>query len=249
MRAYIFAKRNVKEILRDPLNLFFGLAFPLVLLLLFSIINSNLPAEAQNEMFAPAQITPGVAMFGTMFMALFSGMLLSKDRGSSFLLRLFNSPMRSVDFILGYTLPMIIFAAAQAIITFTIAVFLGLPLTLSILFAIAVIIPITVLFVGIGLLCGSIMNEKAVGGICGALLVNVAVWLSGIWFPLDFVGGMLKTIANILPFYHAAEMTRKALNGEYGEILPHLVIVLAYTIVIYMLAVIAFRQKMHGDKT
>lgn len=248
MRVYLFANRNAKEILRDPINLFFGLVFPLVLLLLFSVINANMPAEAQNTMFAPEQMTPGVAMFGTVFMALFSGMLLSKDRTSSFLMRLFTSPMRAVDFILGYTLPMIVFAAAQAAITFAVAGFLGLPLTLNILLAVVDIIPITVLFVGIGLFCGSLMNEKAVGGICGALLTNVVGWLSGIWFPLDLVGGVLKTIAHVLPFYHAAEATRAALRGEHIEIMPHLAIVLAYTLAIYVLAVIVFRRKMSGDK-
>ena len=32
MRMLTFAKRNIKEILRDPINLGFGLGFPLVLL-------------------------------------------------------------------------------------------------------------------------------------------------------------------------------------------------------------------------
>jgi ABC-2 type transport system permease protein len=249
MRIYIFSQRNTQELLRDPINLFFGLGFPLVLLLLFTLINSNIPPEAQNTMFALERLTPGVAVFGTMFMALFSGMLLSRDRTSSFLMRLFASPMRSVDFILGYTLPMIVFAVAQAMITFIAAVLLGLPLTAKILLAIIAVIPVTVLFVGIGLLCGSLMNDKAVGGFCGALLTNVAGWLSGIWFSLDLVGGGFKAVANILPFYHAAEVTQNALSGAYGGILPHLAVVLAYSVIIFVIAIAVFNRKMSSDKT
>jgi ABC-2 type transport system permease protein len=248
MRALLFAKRTTKELLRDPINLFFGLGFPLVLLFLFAIINDAMPPEANNPMYAPEQITPGVAMFGTVFMALFSGMLLAKDRTSSFLMRLFTSPMRSVDFIMGYTLPMLVFAAGQAVITFVAASFVGLPLTVNLLLVILVLMPITLMFVGIGLLCGSLMNDKTVGGLCGALLTNVAGWLSGVWIPLDMIGGAFKATADVLPFYHAAESARAAIQGDYASILPHLAIVLVYTLVIYTLAVIVFRQKMSGDK-
>jgi ABC-2 type transport system permease protein len=248
VRTCIFAIRNAKEILRDPINLFFGLAFPVVLLFLFSIINSAIPPEANNPMFEPEQVTPGVAMFGTVFMSIFSGMLLSKDRTTSFLMRLFASPMRSVDFILGYTLPMVVFAAAQSVLTFFVASFLGLPFTANTLLAVVVIVPITLLFIGIGLLCGSLMNDKAVGIVCGALLINLAGWLSGVWIPLDLIGGAFKAASQVLPFYHAAETARMAIKGNYEGIFQHLAIVLSYTIVTYVLAIIVFRYKMSGDK-
>lgn len=248
MKLYIFARRNAKEILRDPINLFFGLAFPLILLLLFSLINSAIPPEANNPMFEPKQIAPGVAMFGTVFMALFSGMLLSKDRTSSFLMRLFTSPMRSVDFIAGYTLPAIVFAAAQSLITLGAAAVIGLPFTANTLLAIVLILPIAVMFVGIGLLCGSLMNDKAVGGICGALLTNIAGWLSGVWIPIDLIGGAFKAVSQALPFYHAAETARLAIQGNYSGLLPHLAIVFAYALVIYILAIVVFSRKMVGNK-
>lgn len=117
MRMFLFAKRNIKEILRDPINLFFSLGFPLILLVLLSILNSAIPSEAKNTMFQIKNLAPGLAMFGSVFMALFAGMLLSKDRTSSFLMRLFTSPMTATDFILGYTLPMIVMTVVQAAIT------------------------------------------------------------------------------------------------------------------------------------
>lgn len=248
MKIAVFSKRNAREILRDPVNLFFGLGFPLVLLFLFSIINNAIPAEANNTMYAPQKVAPGVAMFGTVFLALFSGMLIAKDRATAFLMRLFASPMRSVDFIVGYTLPMIVLAVVQSVITFLAAAFVGLPLSWNTLLAVAVLIPVSLLFVGIGLLCGSLMNDKAVGGFCGALLTNVAGWLSGVWIPLDLIGGAFKTVSEALPFYHAAQAARQAVNGHYAEILPHLLIVLAYAMVFYVLAVLVFRHKMRGDR-
>lgn len=248
MKIAVFSKRNAQEILRDPVNLFFGLGFPLILLFLFSIINNAIPAEANNTMYETQKVAPGVAMFGTVFLALFSGMLIAKDRATSFLIRLFASPMSSADFILGYTLPMIAVAVVQSVITFLAAAFIGLPLSWNTLLAVAVLIPVSFLFIGIGLLCGSLMNDKAVGGFCGALLTNVAGWLSGVWIPLDLIGGAFKAISEALPFYHAAQAAYQAVNGHYAEILPHLLIVFAYAIVFYGLAILVFKHKMSGDR-
>lgn len=247
MKTLIFAGRNTKEVLRDPINLFFGLGFPLILLLLLSVINGSIPPEAGNTMFAIENLAPGLAMFGTAFMALFAGMLLSKDRSSSFLMRLFTSPMNSNDFILGYTLPMLFVAAAQVAITLFASVLFGLELSIKLFPAILAATLNSLLFVGLGLLLGSILNEKAVGGICGALLTNLAGWFSGIFIPLDLIGGAFKTSAEIMPFYHSVQAIKLTLDGDLSKALPHMSVVLAYTVVIYILAVIIFHRKMRGN--
>lgn len=246
MRTLLFAGRNSKEVLRDPINLFFGLGFPLILLMLLSAINANIPPEAGNTMFAIQNLAPGLAMFGTAFMALFAGMLLSKDRDHSFLMRLFTSPMKSNNFILGYTMPLLFVSAAQVTITLLVSALFGLELSIGLFPAILVATLNSLLFIGIGLLLGSILNEKAVSGICGALLINLSGWFSGIFIPLDLVGGAFKKAAEIMPFYHSVQATKAALDGDAAQILPHLAVVLAYITVIYLLAIILFRRKMKG---
>ncbi len=248
MKVLLFSGRNAKEILRDPVSCLFGLGFPLVLLLLFDVIGAAIPEEANNAMFSIQNTAPGIAAFGTAFFALFSGVLLAKDKTTSFLMRLFASPMKATDFILGYTLPLIIMACVQAAITFGAAGLLGLRLSPGTLLAVLTIIPIAVMFVGLGLLCGSLLSEKAVSGICGALLTNIAGWFSGVWIPLDLIGGVFKQAALVLPFYHAAEAAKAAGSGNYGDVMPHLMVVLVYAAVCYALAVFAFRRKMAGDK-
>lgn len=248
MRILLFAGRNTKEILRDLLNLVFGLGFPLILLALLSAINAAIPVEANNPMFTIENLAPGLAMFGTVFMSLFAGMLLAKDRTSSFLMRLFTSPMTSTDFILGYTLPMLVMVAAQAAITLLAAGIWGLAITPYILVAVLMTMLTSLLFIGIGLLTGSLMNDKAVGGVCGALLTNVAGWLSGIFIPIDLIGGAFKTISEALPFYHSVQAIGTVLQGNYDGLLSHLLVVLAYTVIIFVLAIWAFYRKMRGDK-
>ncbi len=239
MKTLTFASRNAKEILRDKLNLIFGLGFPLIVLFLLSLVQSNIPVS----LFEIERLTPGIAVFGLSFISLFSGMLIAKDRTSSFMLRLFTSPMTSGNFILGYTLPLLPIAVMQTVICFIAAFFLGLKPGANVPIAIIVTVPTAISFIAIGLLCGSLFNDKQVGGICGALLTNLSAWLSGIWFDLNLLGGVFKTIADCLPFAHAVNAGRYALAGEYAKIMPDLLWVIAYAAAILLAAILIFNTK------
>ena len=240
MNMQTLASRNTKEILRDPLNLAFGLGFPLVLLFLLSAIQANIPVE----MFALQQLAPGITVFGLSFMTLFSATIIAKDRKSALLQRLYTTPLTAGDFILGYTLPIIPMAVAQCAICYAAAIVLGLKMTIGILYAVVSILPISVLYIAVGLLCGRLLKDKQVGGVCGALLTNLSAWLSGIWFDLDLVGGVFKKVAYCLPFVHAVEMERAALAGELAGIFPHLWWVLGYAAALLILVVVLFLRQM-----
>ena len=189
---------------------------------------------------------PGIAVFGYSFIALFSATLISKDRTTSFLLRLFASPLTSLDFILGYVLPMLPMAMAQTVVCFLAAFFFGLPVSVNILLTLLVLMPAAILYIAIGLLAGSVLNDKQVGGICGALLTNLSAWLSGTWFDLNMIGGVFRAIAYALPFVHAVEAGKAALSGNYALILPHLLWVIGYAAAVMGVAVYAFRKRMQS---
>lgn len=239
MRMFTFAKRCAKEILRDPLNLMFGLGFPIVLLLLLSAIQANVPVE----LFEIESLAPGVTVFGLSFLTLFSATLIAKDRESSLLQRLYTTPLKSSDYILGYMLPIIPIAIAQSGMCYLVAIAIGLPITINIIYAILMIVPIAVFYVALGLLCGSVFNVKQVGGICGALLTNLSAWLSGVWFDLELVGDTFGKIANVLPFVHAVELERAMIQGNFSELLPHIYPVLGYAIVIMVGAILLFLRQ------
>ncbi len=240
MRMLTFATRNAKELLRDPINLFFGLGFPLVLIFLLSAIQANIPVA----LFQIGRLTPGITVFGLSFFAMFSSILVSKDRESAFLQRLYTTPMKASDFIFGYILPLLPMALAQCLICYAAALIFGLELSVNIIYATIFIVPSALFFISLGLVCGSVMNSKQVGGICGALLTNVSAFLSGIWFDVELVGGVFKKIADCLPFIHAVELERAVFSGNYFDIFPHLWYVLGYTAVATASAVLLFLRQM-----
>ena len=240
MRTLTFAKRTAREILRDPLTLFFGLGFPVVVMLLLSAIQANIPVP----MFEIQTLAPGMTVFGLSFITLFSATLISKDRESALLQRLYATPMTGLDFILGYTLPMLPIAFVQGLCCFLVGALLGLELTIHILLAALFVIPISLFFIGMGLLLGSVLNQKQVGGICGALLTNLTAWFSGIWFDLDLVGGAFKKIADLLPFVHGVKLEQAVAAGDMAAALPHLPWILGYGLAAIALAVFVFFKKM-----
>lgn len=240
MKMLTFSSRTAKEILRDPVNLGFGLGFPVVLILLLSAIQANVPVS----LFEIEKLAPGMTIFGLSFMTLFSATLIAKDRESALLQRLYTTPLTAADFILGYTLPILPVALAQAAVCFITAFILGMDITINVLWAVLILIPASVFFIALGLLCGSVFNVKQVGGMCGALLTNLTAWLSGIWFDLDLVGGAFKKVAELLPFCHAVRVEQAVCKGNFGDIRSDLAWVIAYAAAAAVFAVALFLRQM-----
>ena len=240
MRMMTFAKRCTKEILRDPINLGFGLGFPLVLLLLLSTLQANIPVS----LFEIDTLAPGITVFGLSFITLFSATLIAKDRESALLQRLYTTPLTGIDFIIGYMLPMLPIAIGQIVICYLFAIPLGLTVSRNIIYAIIGVVPMAIFNIALGLLCGSVFGTKQVGGICGALLTNLSAWLSGVWFDLKLVGGFFEKLANALPFVHAAEMEKALFNGNFEVAVSHIFPVLLYSVLLTVVAVLCFLGQM-----
>lgn len=242
MKTWVFSVRTAKEILRDPVNLGFGLGFPLVLLGLLTLIQANVPVE----LFALSHLAPGIGVFGLSFLTLFSATLLARDRESAFLQRLYTTPMTVTDFLLGYTLPLIPMAVGHSLVCYAGAVALGLEISVGIFRAVVMTIPISLFYIAMGLLCGSVLTVKQAGSVCGALFTNLSAWLSGTWFDLELVGGTFRKIAYALPFVHAVNLEEKVLVGDWQAIGGDLAWVLAYGLGAAVLAGLLFVRQSKG---
>lgn len=238
-----FAARNRKEVLRDPLTLAFILGFPMVLIFLISMLQRSI-SEMPIDLFGIESFAPGMAVFGVSFLPLFIGMLMINDKNSSFLTRLFASPLRASDFILGYSLPFLPIALADGMICLVFSAIFGLEIGWNFLLACVVLIPISAFYIAIGLLLGACLSSSPQVGGVGSILINVAAWLSGTWFDLQLIGGVFETICNLLPFVHAVNALKAVFLCDYAEILPNLIWIVAYTLIVLLAAILCFHKKM-----
>ena len=241
MRIFNFAKRNFKELIRDPLSLIFEIALPIFLLFIFQQF------KIPNEIYKIENFTPSIILFGFSFITLFTGTLIAKDRSSSLLIRLGTSPMRSSDYILGYIFSIIPIIIVQDILFFIVAILLGLNFSMNIIYTILVSIVISVFFISLGILIGSITSEKGTGGI-GSVIVQLVCFTSGMYFPKETVGKVFAKICEILPFESALNIIKGILNGNLGIIsISNIITVSLYIIVILLLSITVFKKKMVSD--
>ena len=235
MRFTIFTGRNFKEIVRDPMSILMCLGFPVLLIIALALMKESIGGMA--DVFEVQNFAPSMTILGMAFLSTFVGTLMSTDRNSSFLTRLFASPMKGIDYILGYSIPIIPLAILQAVCCFGVALFFGLELNINILIAILTLIPVAILFISFGLFIGSVLStNNAVNGF-GTILVNATVFLSGAVLSLDI---------DLLPFSHAVNAVNYAINGNFSDIPLQLVWVLGYALVLIIPSVVIFKRRMKG---
>ncbi len=241
MRTLNFAKRNIKELMRDPLGLVFSILLPLFLLFIFQ--QFNIP----NEAYKLSNFTPGIIIFSFSFITLFTATLIARDRETSLLIRLGVSPMKSYEYILGYMLSLLPTIIIQNILLFGLAIILGLEVTIGILWAILASIIVSILFISIGILFGSLLKEKSASGV-SSVIVQLVCFTSGMYFSIDIVGKGFAKICHILPFEGSLNIIKAALNNDFKIVtLDNIVVFSLYTIAILILSIIIFNKKMTSD--
>ena len=241
-RIFTLTKRNVKEILRDPLSIIFTFGFPLLLEIVFYAIFHKLTDQFQMKYLAP-----GIVVFAQAFLTLFSGLLISLDKNTSFLTRLYVSKAKSYEFIFGYAFSVFPLSLVQAIFFYLVGgiidpTIFGVGMIYSILLAGLT----SLFFIAFGIMFGSICNEKSIGGVSSIIICGQSV-LSGMWFPLDALSGTVKTIMECLPFRNSHLLVQNALlgiNNVMDDFLKPFLIVLGYIIVAFVAAILVFRSKM-----
>lgn len=252
MKRCVFASRNLKELMRDPLSYVFCLGFPIVMLLIMSIVNDSIPAEVNMTIFNINNLSAGVAVFGFTFIMLFMALQVSKDMSGAFLTRLYVSPMKAADYVIGYTIPMLFTAIVQCVITLAVSYGISIYVDdvlepLNLLYTVIVFIPSEIMFLGFGLLFGSMFNDKAAPGLC-SIIITLASMLGGIWMDVDGLGGTLAKVCKVLPFYHCVKSGVCAVNGVFEKMLPHIAVIGAWAVGVYLVAILAFAKKMKRDK-
>lgn len=232
--------RNIKEILRDPLSLIFLYALPLLMLVLFYYLFSS-----QTDQFRMEYLAPAMGAFANSFLTLFLGLLIATDRGSSFIVRLYTTRIRSYEFILAYAAAMVPIGISQTALMLLAAgvidtAFFGI----GILWGILAGIPVVLLFIGFGLLLGSLCNEKSVGGVSSAVVMGQSI-LSGMWFPVEGMSESFIRVLNALPFRSASELMQNAVMGA-GSIGKPLLVLLAYAAAITVISIFFYQRKMRA---
>ncbi|MDH5372525.1 MAG: ABC transporter permease [Acidimicrobiia bacterium] len=238
MRSLELAKRNFREIWRDPLSLGITIALPVLLLLVLQAFGEV------DAFFTATVLAPGIVLFGFVMLMFSAAMTLSRDRESAFFSRLLTAPVGARDFVAAYSLPYLIVAVIQAILLFIIGALLGLEINGNVGLVILVLFVTAILYIGLGMILGSLLPLAPLSGAYAVVLLLTI--FGGAWMDLEAIGGVFQTIGNALPFAHALDATRDVMVGGAGfsAIATDFYWVLGYTLVSIALALFFFRRRM-----
>ena len=238
MRYRALASRNLKEVWRDPLSLGLTIGLPVLMLVVLQAL------QGVDEFFSPASLAPGVAVFGFVMLMFSAALTLSRDRESALFARLLTTPLRPNDFVVGYSLPYLPVAMAQALLIFAVAALFGLEVAGSVGPVILVLLLMAVLFIGLGMLTGVLFTSRQVPFVYMVILL-LAIF-GGTWVDIQSIGGVFLTVGNLFPFAHALDAVRDVMVDGAGlsDIATDLYWVIGYTVLVVVLAVVAFRSKM-----
>ena len=264
-KAILFTKRNLKEMMRDPLIYIFCAGFPIAMVLLFQVI-LHYSGDGKTVIFEVKSLIPGIMVFSYSILMLMSSLLISKDKSTAFLKRLYTSPMKSKDYIIGYFIPFFIIGLIQSVICIILGYIFGatsktgfIPIYKALLL-ILVMIPIMTINIFIGLIFGAILNDKAAPGI-SSIFISLSGIIGGAWMPLETMGDF-EVIAECLPFYPSVYLGRvithatHVLTDELGNTtyyafsdrgLLFLLITFGYLFIFGLLTILFFNKRLKND--
>ena len=241
-RILILSKRNFKEIIREPISLIFILGLPLVMEIFFYFMFHNMTSQFEMQFLAP-----GIVVFSQTFLTLFIAQIISIDKNTSFLTRLYVSKANSSEFIISYVLCLMPLVLIQNGLFFLIGGILDSSLfKIELLFCILFSIITSLFYILVGVLFGSLFKEKSVNGI-SSIIISAHSVLSGMWFPVDGLSGVILKIMNFLPFKNTTILIQNTLNGYnnlYNDLVKPLIIVLIYLVLTFILAIFTFKKQM-----
>jgi ABC-2 type transport system permease protein len=232
------AKRNFIEVWRDPLSLSLTVALPVGLLLVMQRL------EGVSDFFSATSLAPGVVLFGFVMLMFSAALSLSRDRESALFSRLLTTPLRSNDFVAGYSLPYLPVAIIQAVLLFGVGALLGLEINGNYALLMLILLMMAILYIAAGMILGAVFSTKAVT--FPYMVILMLTIFGGAWMDLEMIGGVFRTVGDVLPFAHALDAARAVMIEGAGltAVAADLYWITGYTVATVALAVFFLRRRM-----
>lgn len=229
--------------LRNRSTLFWNLAFPLFILVIYSQVFDQSQVGGADYM---TWVVPGVLVFNILtFGLLSSGTLMVQMREKGVLRRLQASPVPAASLVGSYLLVNVLIALLQSVLILGFgAIAFGLPLTArGVLQALPMVVVGILTFVALGQVISGVAPTAGTAVAIGQLLNFSQMFITDMIMPMRFMPAWVQRVAPYLPAYAVVQLVRPPLlQGTFAPHLEtHLLVVAAYIIVAGVAAAALFR--------
>lgn len=242
-RFLVLTKAMTLMHLRNRSTLFWNLAFPVFLLVIYSQIFGAMDVGGTGFM---AWVVPGIVVLNILAFGLISsGTLMVNMREKGVLRRLQASPMPAGQLVGSYLLVNVLIALLQSVIIIVFAaLFFKTPLTITgSLWALPMIVLGILTFVALGQMISGVAATAGAAVAIGQILNFSQMFITDMIMPMDFMPAWIQKVAPYLPAYAMVQLVRPPLvDGNLStDLWPNLLVIAGYAIGAGLFAARLFR--------
>jgi len=242
---YRLTTTETKLFLREPIVVFFALAFSPILFVILGSVPAMRESDADLggvrliDLYLPILVAMGIALFSL------SGLsqLFASYREKGVLRRLRTTPVKPVALLGAQLLMATVLSLATMVVMLAlgrVAFDVGLPRQL-VAYLIGYLLLASALF-AIGLLVAALSPSSRSASAIGSLVFFPLMFFAGLWLPRAAMNPVLRTISDLTPLGAGVQSLADATAGHWPEPL-HLAVMLGWTIVAGGLATRYFRWE------
>jgi ABC-2 type transport system permease protein len=207
-----------------------------------------LPIHVENQIDYIDFIGPGIITFGLLILIPTAARPIVRDKERGFMARLLTTPTRPLDFILGYSLSMVVITIAQIVIFIFGAWAMGMDIIGNLGLAFLVFFLTGLCSVGIGMVIASLSKSENQAEPLAWIFSMPLAMLSGCWFSIEMMPSYIRAVAFAFPYAHTVEAARGVLIRGVGleAVSYDLLFLVGWAVAIFAIGVVLFRRSMRS---
>ena len=208
-------ERYARQTLRSKFQILFGVLMPLLYLLFFGPLLTDLPLSAQADSWQV--LVPGLLLQLGLFGAAFAGFSVIIEKNHGVVERMRVTPVSRLALLLGRVLRDAALFVFQAVLLVLAALAMGLRAPLAgVLIGFAFVALLTLSLASLSYaLALKVRTPQEFGPAINALAMP-SMLLSGLMLPMTLAPGWLNVVSHFMPFRYLVDAVRDAYIGEYA---------------------------------
>jgi len=242
-------EKNIKELLRDKIVLFFTFALPIFFLFMLPIVLIDIPKEMIPTLKGSLSLTMITFLIMVAGQADLSGSIAS-DRERGLYLKIASMPIKPWKEGIGRIFGIWIFSLIGSILLLLIGVFYGAKFNGSfiiVLECIGLVLLIALAATGIGLIVAALVKGESAATHTGVAITVLTAFLGGMFVPYFMLPSFLQSFARVHPISSANALMVSLLGGEefigYNPLsIPQISLTIALSCLLFMLGLILYSK-------
>ena len=231
--------------LRNREVMFWNLAFPLLLLVIYGVVFGGQSVGGQNYM---TWVMPGVIVLNALaFGVVTSSSMMVSMREQGILRRLQATPLPAGQLLAAYvTINVLLSLIQAAVVVLACVVLFKVTLTAeSVLLAAPAIVAGVLVFNAIGQIVAGIAPKAGVAVIFGQVLYFSLMFVTDMVMPMSFMPKWIQSVAPYLPSYAVVQLVRSPfLDGAWNpNAATHLAVIAVYAAAAIVISAKLFRWE------